>query len=73
MLTIEDMVVNHRHLINAEFAINADSGGGSLDSQYNPISYQIQAAEKTYADFIISTANPGGHSYDQGKPTQSMI
>ena len=39
MLTIEDMVVNHRHLINAEFAINADSGGGSLDSQYNPISY----------------------------------
>ena len=62
MLTIEDMVVNHRHLINAEFAINADSGGGSLDSQYNPISYQVQAAEKTYADFIISTTNPGGHS-----------
>ncbi len=62
MLTIEDLVVNHRHLINAEFAINADSGGGSLDSQYNPISYQVQAAEKTYVDFIISTTNPGGHS-----------
>ena len=62
MLTIEDMVDNHRHLIDAEFAINADSGGGSLDSQYNPISYQVQAAEKTYADFIISTTNPGGHS-----------
>ena len=33
MLTIEDMVKNHRNLIDAEYAINADSGGG------RPVSY----------------------------------
>ena len=30
MLTIEDMVKNHRSLIDAEYAINADSGGGEI-------------------------------------------
>jgi len=62
MLTIEDLVANHRALIDAEFAINADSGGGSLSTEFEPISYQLQAAEKTYADFTISITNPGGHS-----------
>lgn len=62
MLTIEDLIANHRALIDAEFAINADSGGGSLSTEFEPISYQLQAAEKTYADFIISITNPGGHS-----------
>ncbi|MFQ3334355.1 MAG: carboxypeptidase PM20D1 [Woeseiaceae bacterium] len=62
MLTIEDLVANHRALIDAEFAINADSGGGSLSTEFVPISYQLQAAEKTYADFTISITNPGGHS-----------
>ena len=62
MLTIEDLVANHRALIDAEFVINADSGGGSLSTEFVPISYQLQAAEKTYADFTISITNPGGHS-----------
>jgi len=62
MLTIEDLIANHRALIDAEFAINADSGGGSLSTEFEPISYQLQAAEKTYTDFIISITNPGGHS-----------
>ena len=67
MLTIEDMVENHRNLIDAEYAINADSGGGRLDTNYKPIAYQLQAAEKTYADFTISITNPGGHS---SRPTR---
>ena len=67
MLTIEDMVKNHRNLIDAEYAINADSGGGRLDMNYEPIAYQLQAAEKTYADFTISITNPGGHS---SRPTK---
>ena len=62
MATIADLVDNHRDLIDAEFAINADSGGGALDSDFNPISYQLQAAEKTYADFDLVVRNPGGHS-----------
>jgi acetylornithine deacetylase/succinyl-diaminopimelate desuccinylase-like protein len=62
MSTIADLVENHRDLIDAEFAINADAGGGALDSDFKPISYQLQAAEKTYADFELIVRNPGGHS-----------
>ena len=62
MLTIEDLVTTHRDLVDAEFAINADSGGGALGSDYAPIAYQLQAAEKTYVDIELSVRNPGGHS-----------
>ena len=62
MLTIEDLASTHRSLIDAEFALNADSGGGALDRDFGPIAYQVQAAEKTYADFTLIAKNPGGHS-----------
>lgn len=62
MLTIEDLASTHRDLIDAEFALNADSGGGALGTDYAPIAYQVQAAEKTYADFKLVATNPGGHS-----------
>jgi acetylornithine deacetylase/succinyl-diaminopimelate desuccinylase-like protein len=62
MLTIEDLASTHRELIDAEFALNADSGGGALGTGYEPIAYQVQAAEKTYADFELVARNPGGHS-----------
>jgi len=62
MATIRDLVTNHRDLIDAEFALNADSGGGALDTDYAPIAYQVQAAEKTYADIELEVRNPGGHS-----------
>jgi acetylornithine deacetylase/succinyl-diaminopimelate desuccinylase-like protein len=48
---------------DAEFLLNADAGGGTLDpTTGKPTLYEIQAAEKTYADFQISLASPGGHS-----------
>lgn len=62
MLTIEDLASTHRELIDAEFALNADSGGGALNTDFSPIAYQVQAAEKTYADFKLVVKNPGGHS-----------
>jgi acetylornithine deacetylase/succinyl-diaminopimelate desuccinylase-like protein len=62
MLTIEDLASTHRDLIDAEFALNADSGGGALGTDYGAIAYQVQAAEKTYADFKLVVTNPGGHS-----------
>lgn len=62
MATIMDLVESHRDLIDAEFAINADAGGGALDTDFNPIAYQLQAAEKTYVDFNLIVRNPGGHS-----------
>jgi acetylornithine deacetylase/succinyl-diaminopimelate desuccinylase-like protein len=48
---------------DAEFLLNADAGGGTLDPDTGkPLLYQIQAAEKTYADFQISLTSAGGHS-----------
>ena len=54
---------NHRALIDAEFALNSDSGGGTLnDDTGKPTLFGVQTAEKTYADFTLTTRNPGGHS-----------
>lgn len=51
----------------ADFVINGDAGGGTLSETGTPVVYNIQAAEKTYADIDISTSNPGGHSSRPGK------
>ncbi len=54
---------NRRELIDAEYALNSDGGGGTLDDKTGkPIHYGLQTAEKTYADFTLTTRNPGGHS-----------
>jgi acetylornithine deacetylase/succinyl-diaminopimelate desuccinylase-like protein len=58
-----DAAKNHRDLINAEFALNADAGAGTLDEKTGqPLYYAFQTAEKTYADFTLTARNPGGHS-----------
>ena len=62
MLTIRNLLSTHRELVDAEFALNADSGGGALATDFSPLAYQVQAAEKTYADVILTVRNPGGHS-----------
>ncbi len=52
-----------RRYHDAEFLLNADAGGGTLDPETGkPVIYRIQAAEKTYADFHISLTSAGGHS-----------
>jgi acetylornithine deacetylase/succinyl-diaminopimelate desuccinylase-like protein len=61
-LTAQDTVKNHRDLVDAEFALNADGGGGSLAEDGSDISYSLQTAEKTYASFELTTHNEGGHS-----------
>ncbi|MGF7201441.1 acetylornithine deacetylase/succinyl-diaminopimelate desuccinylase-like protein [Sphingobium olei] len=45
-----------------ELLLNGDGGGGLLDESGNPVLYQLQAGEKTYADFEIGFTDPGGHS-----------
>jgi acetylornithine deacetylase/succinyl-diaminopimelate desuccinylase-like protein len=56
-------VRDHRDLVDAEFALNSDSGGGTLDDDTGKaLFYNLQAAEKTYADFTLTVRNPGGHS-----------
>jgi len=63
MATTVAVANKHRQLIDAEYALNADGGGGTLDDETgNPLFYGLQTAEKTYADFKLTTRNPGGHS-----------
>ena len=55
-------VAAHAWVRDAEFAINTDAGGGSLDENGRPTVYLVQGAEKTYVDFRLVVTNPGGHS-----------
>jgi acetylornithine deacetylase/succinyl-diaminopimelate desuccinylase-like protein len=62
MVTTRGLVTTHRDLTDAEFALNADAGSGVLNESGDALYYQLQAAEKTYATFELTTRNPGGHS-----------
>lgn len=60
--TAQDTLANHRALVDAEFALNSDGGGGTLDEDGRETIFGLQTAEKTYASFELTTRNPGGHS-----------
>ena len=61
--TAEDLVRNHRDLVDSEFALNGDGGGGVLDEQTGrPKLFYVQGAEKYSVTFSMTTHNPGGHS-----------
>lgn len=47
---------------DAEFALDADGWSGVYDAQGKPILFGIVAAEKGYADFLVTATSPGGHS-----------
>jgi acetylornithine deacetylase/succinyl-diaminopimelate desuccinylase-like protein len=53
-------------LKDAELVLNDDAGGGLLDESGKPVIYQLQAGEKTYADFTLAVTDPGGHSSRPG-------
>jgi acetylornithine deacetylase/succinyl-diaminopimelate desuccinylase-like protein len=55
------LLKNHRDLIDAEFVLNADSGGVT-SVHGKPINVDVEASEKLYADFQLTATNPGGHS-----------
>ncbi len=58
-------------LKGAELVLNVDGGGGSLTEDGKPISFGIQGAEKTYADFHLTVTDPGGHS-SRPTPTNAI-
>ncbi|WP_416307947.1 M20/M25/M40 family metallo-hydrolase [Neptunicella sp. SCSIO 80796] len=62
MLTTRMLVEPGLGLINAEFALNSDAGGGDLSEDGKAVAYLVQAAEKTYTSFKLTATNPGGHS-----------
>lgn len=62
MTTTRMMAYEMPDLVDAEFALNSDAGGGNLTADGIAVAYNIQAAEKTYATWQITVRNPGGHS-----------
>ena len=62
MTTTRMMAYEMPELMEAEYALNSDAGGGTLTAEGRPVSYRIQAAEKTYVTWQITVRNPGGHS-----------
>jgi len=62
MQTTRMLAYERPDLAEAEFALNSDAGGGDLDANGKAITYNIQAAEKTYVTWEITVRNPGGHS-----------
>lgn len=62
MRTTRMLAYERPDLAEAEYALNSDAGGGDLDSHGHAVTYNIQAAEKTYATWEITVTNPGGHS-----------
>ncbi len=58
---VDWLLKNNRDLIDAEFAINPDGGGGSLKNGRH-MALDIQTSEKVYATFEVTARNNGGHS-----------
>lgn len=58
---VDWLLRNHRDLIDAEFVLNPDAGGVSMDHG-KPLAVEFEATEKLYADFQVLATNPGGHS-----------
>lgn len=51
-----------RSLIDSEFALNADGGGGAWDKDGRALGFGLQTAEKIYQDYTWTATNKGGHS-----------
>jgi acetylornithine deacetylase/succinyl-diaminopimelate desuccinylase-like protein len=52
---------HHPELMKAEFVINPDAGG-VFSEKGKPAVFDVEATEKTYADFHVTATNKGGHS-----------
>jgi acetylornithine deacetylase/succinyl-diaminopimelate desuccinylase-like protein len=58
---VDWLIKNRRDLIDAEYAINVDAGGGELEDGKHTL-FDVQAAEKVYHSVTLTVRNPGGHS-----------
>jgi acetylornithine deacetylase/succinyl-diaminopimelate desuccinylase-like protein len=58
---VDWLVKNHRELVDAAFVLNHD-GGGVMEENGKLLGFTVDATEKLYADFQLSSLNPGGHS-----------
>lgn len=51
-----------RPLVDAEYALNADSGGGWFTDDGKPLGYMLDASEKTSIVYSLTARNRGGHA-----------
>jgi acetylornithine deacetylase/succinyl-diaminopimelate desuccinylase-like protein len=51
-----------RRWTDAEYALNADGGGGGFAADGRALGFQMQTAEKTYSMYTFTVRNRGGHS-----------
>jgi acetylornithine deacetylase/succinyl-diaminopimelate desuccinylase-like protein len=58
---VDWLLKNHREMIDAGYALNADAGGLSTNDA-KPLELGVEATEKLYADFQLIATSPGGHS-----------
>jgi len=58
---IQWLLAHRRDLIDAEYALNPDAGGGELRDG-KPVALDVQAAEKVFHSVHLTVRNPGGHS-----------
>ncbi|WP_332879589.1 M20/M25/M40 family metallo-hydrolase [Massilia sp. S19_KUP03_FR1] len=49
-------------LLDVEYGLNADGGGGGFAPDGRTLGFSLQSAEKTYADYTFTATNRGGHS-----------
>jgi acetylornithine deacetylase/succinyl-diaminopimelate desuccinylase-like protein len=55
------LLKERRSLVDADFALNTDGGGGELLAG-RPATFTVQTAEKVYLSFQLEVRNKGGHS-----------
>ena len=58
---VDWLVKQHRDLIDAQYCVNTDAGGGHIKNG-KPIYMAMQAAEKVYLSYKLEVADKGGHS-----------
>jgi acetylornithine deacetylase/succinyl-diaminopimelate desuccinylase-like protein len=58
---VDWLLKNHRNLIDAAFVLNTDAGGVDMEMG-KPISFNVEATEKLYADYQLTATSAGGHS-----------
>jgi acetylornithine deacetylase/succinyl-diaminopimelate desuccinylase-like protein len=58
---VQWLIANKKPLIDAEYVINVDAGGGELEGGKHTL-FDVQAAEKVFHSVALTARNPGGHS-----------
>jgi acetylornithine deacetylase/succinyl-diaminopimelate desuccinylase-like protein len=58
---VQWLMANKKPLIDAEYVINVDAGGGELENGKHTL-FDVQAAEKVFHSVSLTAKNPGGHS-----------